>query len=94
MVSLIAFGSGQGTGHCPAGIFKNIISNVTKNEEAGHGPVPCPTLSCAVVRKDIAVDFYGCDAMFCLGSMLFVPKDDPKLLKKPYYNYFLYHNIS
>ena len=33
---------GQGTGHCPAGIFKNIISNVTKNEEAGHGPVPCP----------------------------------------------------
>ena len=40
MVSLIAFGSGQGTGHCPAGIFKNIISNVTKNEEAGHGPVP------------------------------------------------------
>ena len=42
MVSLIAFGSGQGTGHCPAGIFKNIISNVTKNEEAGHGPVPCP----------------------------------------------------
>ena len=27
---------GQGTGHCPAGIFKNIISNVTKNEEAGH----------------------------------------------------------
>ena len=50
--------------------------------------------SCAVVRKDIAVDFYGCDAMFCLGSMLFIPKDDPKLLKKPYYNYFLYHNIS
>ena len=36
MVSLIAFGSGQGTGHCPAGIFKNIISNVTKNEEAGN----------------------------------------------------------
>ena len=33
---------GQGTGHCPAGIFKNIILNVTKNEEAGHGPVPCP----------------------------------------------------
>ena len=33
---------GQRTGHCPAGIFKNIISNVTKNEEAGHGPVPCP----------------------------------------------------
>ena len=32
---------GQGTGHCPAGIFKNIISNVTKNEEAGHGPIPC-----------------------------------------------------
>ena len=30
------------TGHCPAGIFKNKISNVTKNEEAGHGPVPCP----------------------------------------------------
>ena len=28
------------------------------------------------------------DAMFCLGSMLFVPKDDPKLLKKPYYNHF------
>ena len=28
--------------HCPAGIFKNIISNVTKNEEARHGPVPCP----------------------------------------------------
>ena len=22
---------------------KNIISNVTKNEEAGHGPVPCPS---------------------------------------------------
>ena len=43
MVNLIAFGSGQGTGHCPAGIFKNIISNVTKNEEAGHGPVPCPS---------------------------------------------------
>lgn len=54
-------------------------------------------LSCAVVRKDIAVDFYGCDAMFCLGSMLFVPKDDPKLLKKPYYNYFYiitYHKIK
>ena len=32
----------QWTGHCPAGIFKNIISNVTKKEEAGHGPVPCP----------------------------------------------------
>ena len=32
---------GQGTGHCPAGIVKKkIISNVTKNEEAGHGPVP------------------------------------------------------
>ena len=30
------------TGHCPAGIFKNKISNVTKNEEAGAGPVPCP----------------------------------------------------
>ena len=30
----------QGTGHCPAGIFKNIISNVTKNEEAGLAPVP------------------------------------------------------
>lgn len=44
--------------------------------------------SCAVVRKDIAMDFLGCDAMFCLGSMLFVPKDDPKLLKKPYYNHF------
>ena len=27
----------------PAGIVKNIISNVTKNEEAGHGPVPCPS---------------------------------------------------
>ena len=35
--------TGQGTGHCPAGIFKNIISNVTKNEEEGHGPVPCPS---------------------------------------------------
>ena len=34
--------TGQGTGHCPAGIFKNIISNVTKNEEAGHGPVRVP----------------------------------------------------
>ena len=34
--------TGQGTGHCRAGIFKNIISNVTKNEDAGHGPVPCP----------------------------------------------------
>ena len=34
---------GQRTGHCTAGIFKNIISNVTKNEEAGHGPVPCPS---------------------------------------------------
>ena len=33
---------GQRTGHCPAGIFKNIISNVTKNEEAGHGLVHCP----------------------------------------------------
>ena len=33
---------GQGTCHCPAGIFKNIISNVTKNEEAGHGLVLCP----------------------------------------------------
>ena len=33
---------GQRTGHCPAGIFKNIISNVTKNEEAGNGPAPCP----------------------------------------------------
>jgi len=49
---------------------------------------------CAEVRKDIDVDFLGCDAMFCLGSMLFVPKDDLKLLKKPYYNHFLYHNIS
>ena len=28
--------------HCPAGIFKNIISNVTKNEEAGHGLTPVP----------------------------------------------------
>jgi DNA-binding transcriptional regulator YiaG len=28
--------------------------------------------------------------MFCLGSILFVPKDDPKLLKKPYYNHFFY----
>ena len=34
---------GQRTGHCTAGIFKNIISNVTKNEEAGHGLVPCPS---------------------------------------------------
>ena len=33
------------TCHCPAGIFKNIISNVTKNEEAGHGPVPCPFIN-------------------------------------------------
>ena len=33
--------TGQGTCHCPAGIFKNIISNVTKNEEVGHGPVAC-----------------------------------------------------
>ena len=35
-----------GDSHCPAGIFKNIISNVTKNEEAGHGlsPVPCSSL--------------------------------------------------
>ena len=31
-----------GDSHCPAGIFKNIISNVTKNEEAGHGPVRVP----------------------------------------------------
>lgn len=31
------------TCHCPAGIVKNIISNVfKKNEKAGHGPVPCP----------------------------------------------------
>ena len=29
-------------GHCPAGIFKKIISNVTINEEAGHGPVHVP----------------------------------------------------
>ena len=38
---------------------------------------------CAEVRKDIAVDFMGCDAMMSLRSMLFVPKDDPKLLKMP-----------
>ena len=37
---------GQRTGDCPAGIFKNIISNVTKNEEAGHGPFPCPFHQC------------------------------------------------
>ena len=35
--------AGQGTGHFPAGIFKKIISNVTKNEDEGHGPVPCPS---------------------------------------------------
>ena len=29
--------TGHGTGHCPT---EKIISNVTKNEEAGHGPVP------------------------------------------------------
>ena len=34
-----------------------------------------------VKTKDIAVDFMGCDAMLSLRSMLFVPKDDPKLLK-------------
>ena len=32
--------------------------------------------SCAEVRKDIAVNFLGCDAILCLRSMLFVPKDD------------------
>ena len=31
---------------------------------------------CAEVRKDIAVNFLGCDAILCLRSMLFVPKDD------------------
>ena len=36
---------GQGTGRCPAGIFKNIISNVTKNEEAGLSPDPLITIT-------------------------------------------------
>ena len=40
--------TGQGTGHCPAGIFKNIISNVTKNEEAGHGLVLSLQLESAI----------------------------------------------
>ena len=35
---------GTRTCHCPAGIVKNIISNVLKkNEKAGHGPVPTTT---------------------------------------------------
>jgi len=33
-------------------------------------------LSFAEELKDIAEDFLGCDAMLCLRSMLFVPKDD------------------
>ena len=40
--------TGHGTGHCPAGIFKNIISNVTKNEEAGHGLVLSLQLESAI----------------------------------------------
>ena len=32
----------RGQRDSPAEIFKNIISNVTKNEEAGHGPVRVP----------------------------------------------------
>ena len=33
---------GQRTGHCPAGIFKNIISNVTKmrRQDTDLSPVP------------------------------------------------------
>ena len=33
---------GQRTGHCPAGIFKNIISNVTKmrRQDRDLSPVP------------------------------------------------------
>ena len=37
--------AGQGTSYCSAGIFNNIISNVTKNEEAGHGPVRVPRVA-------------------------------------------------
>ena len=37
---------GQGTGHCPAGIFKNIISNVSKHEEAGQGLSPVRPVNC------------------------------------------------
>ena len=33
---------GEDRGHVTVP-HKNIISNVTKNEEAGHGPVPCPS---------------------------------------------------
>ena len=46
----------QWTGHCTAGISKSIISNDLKNEEAGHGPVPCPgliliTLACQYLKS-------------------------------------------
>ena len=35
---------GTRTGQCPAGIVKNLISNVLKKiEKAGHGPVPTTT---------------------------------------------------
>ena len=37
-----------GDSHCPEGIFKNIISNVTKNEEAGHGLVLSLQLESAI----------------------------------------------
>ena len=43
--TIVSVYGGQGTGHCPAGIFKNIISNVTKNEEAGLSPDPLITIT-------------------------------------------------
>ena len=45
---------GQRTGHCPAGIFKNIISNVTKTrrQDTDLSTVPSDCLHC-LKRKTV-----------------------------------------
>ena len=46
---------GTRTGHCSAGIVKNIISNVfKKNAKAGHGPVPCPDPKSVLPMPEVA----------------------------------------
>ena len=91
--------AGQGTGHCPAGIFKNIISIVTKNEEAGHGPIPCPfPLGKNSISQLLMSDFTERCCRFALASwirgQLFLPFIVKFVLKPKQINtsldYFLY----